>query len=82
MVLDRFDAERFYDLGKRTNGEFEVGWFCNQIIQSFVFQVYLEDDSTASVVFVSDRDHEKHLQGISFATSRTYSPSQGGDRRV
>lgn len=67
MVLDRFDPERFYDIGKPKKSELEVGWLCNQIIHSFVFQIYLEDDATTSVFFTSDRDRGKHLHGISFA---------------
>ena len=66
MVLDRFDLQRFYDLFKPTKSELEVGRLCNQIIHSFVFQIYLEDDDTTSVVFISDRDREKHLYGIRF----------------
>lgn len=66
MLLDRFDPERFYDLQKGTTSELEVGRLCNQIIHSFVFQIYLEEDSTTSVVFVSDLDRGKHLHGIRF----------------
>lgn len=66
MVLDRFDPERFYDLQRPTKSELEVGRLCNQIIHSFVFQIFLEEDSTTSVVFVSDLDRGKHLHGIRF----------------
>ncbi|SDS81133.1 hypothetical protein SAMN04489834_2202 [Microterricola viridarii] len=66
MLLDRFEPERFYDLRKPARTELEVGRLCNQIIHSFVFQIYLEHDSTTSVVFNSDRDRGKHLHGISF----------------
>lgn len=66
-LLDRFDPERFYNIGEPTNSELTIGWLCNQIIHSFVFQIYLEEDSTTSVVFISDRDRGKHLHGISFA---------------
>lgn len=66
MVLDRFDPERLYDLQKATTAELEVGRLCNQIIHSFVFQIYLEVDGTTSVVFVSDHDRGKHLHGIRF----------------
>lgn len=66
MVLDRFDPERFYDLQKGTKAELGVGRLCNQIIHSFVFQIYLEEDATTSVVFVSDHDRGKHLHGIPF----------------
>ena len=68
LVLDRFDPERFYDIGAPTNSELEVGWLCNQIIHSFIFQLYLEDDSTTSALFVSDHDRGKHLHGLPFAT--------------
>ncbi|MAM53249.1 MAG: hypothetical protein CMH35_00070 [Microbacterium sp.] len=66
MVLDRFDPEQFYDLQKGTKTELGVGRLCNQIIHSFVFQIYLEEDATTSVVFVSDHDRGKHLHGIAF----------------
>ncbi|PWC05130.1 hypothetical protein DCE94_02150 [Agromyces badenianii] len=66
MVLDRFDPEQFYDFQKGTKTELGVGRLCNQIIHSFVFQIYLEEDATTSVVFVSDHDRGKHLHGIPF----------------
>lgn len=66
MLLDHFNPEQFYNLNEPMNSELAVGWLCNQVIHSFVFQIYLEDDSTTSVVFTSDRDRGKHLHGISF----------------
>ncbi|WP_062389949.1 hypothetical protein [Demequina iriomotensis] len=66
MVLDRFDPEQFYDLQKGMRNDLEVGRLCNQVIHSFVFQIYLEEDATTSVVFVSDLDRGKHLHGIPF----------------
>jgi len=66
MVLDRFDPERFYDLHQPTRSELEVGRLCNQIIHSFVFQIYLEEDATTSVVFISDLDRGRHLHGVRF----------------
>lgn len=65
MVLDRFSPEMFYDIDHPFSIEISVARLCNQIIHSFVFQIYLEGDST-SVVFVSDLDRDKHLNGISF----------------
>lgn len=66
MVLDRFNPERFYDLQRPTKSELEVRRLCNQIIHSFVFQIFLEEDSTTSVIFVLDLDRGKHLHGIRF----------------
>ena len=66
MALDRFDPERFYDLNKPSKTELDVTKLCNQIIHSFVFQIYLEEDLTTSVLFNSDRDRDKHLHGITF----------------
>lgn len=67
MNLDRFDPERFYELNKPAKTELDVAKLCNQVIHSFVFQIYLEeDDLTTSVLFNSDRDRDKHLHGITF----------------
>lgn len=66
MVLDRFSPADFYDLSGSKKTELNVTSLCNQIIHSFVFQIYLEEDSTTSVVFTSDRDRGKHLHGIAF----------------
>lgn len=65
-VLDRFSPERFYDIERPVNTQLTVGSLCNQIIHSFVFQFYRGADSTTSVLFVSDRDRGKHLNGIRF----------------
>lgn len=64
MHLDHFNPEHFYDMTKPLNAQLEVGKLCNQIIHSFVFQLYLEEDATTSVVFISDRDRDKHLHGV------------------
>ncbi|OUE31172.1 hypothetical protein BFL35_06385 [Clavibacter michiganensis] len=66
MVLDRRDPEQLYSLQRPTKSELEVGWLCRQIIHSLVIQIFLEEDSTTSVIFVSDFDRGKHLRGIRF----------------
>lgn len=66
MLLDRFSPELLYDVNNPVMAELSVARLCNQIIHSFVFQIYLKDDSTTSVVFVSDFDRDRHLNGISF----------------
>lgn len=68
MHLDRFSPESFYDVASPTTDSLSVARLCNQIIHSFVFQICAEEDSTAGVVFVSDRDKHKHLYGMSFQT--------------
>ncbi|MBM6588863.1 hypothetical protein [Brevibacterium sp. RIT 803] len=64
--LDRFSPERFHDIERPVNTQLTVGSLCNQIIHSFVFQLYLEADCTTSVLLVSDRDRGKHFNGIRF----------------
>ena len=66
MTLDRFSPEDFYALEKPTRGEIDVARLCNQIIHSFVFQIFVADDETTSVMFVSDRDRARRLHSISF----------------
>lgn len=68
MVLDRFSPEDFYDVYAPANGELSVARLCNQIIHSFVFHIYEEEDLSTAVVFVSDHDRHRHLYGASFAT--------------
>lgn len=68
MTLDRFSPEDFYALEKPTRGEIDVARLCNQIIHSFVFQIFLTDDETTSVMLVSDRDRGHRLHCISFET--------------
>lgn len=67
MHLDHFEPEQFYDMTSPTQAELEIGKLCNQIIHSFVFQIYLDEESrTTSVVFISDKDRDKHLHGVAF----------------
>ncbi|WEK62094.1 MAG: hypothetical protein P0Y60_04880 [Candidatus Microbacterium colombiense] len=66
MTLDRFTPEDFYDLEKPTRGEINVARLCNQVIHSFVFQIFLAEDETTAVMFVSDRDRARRLHSISF----------------
>jgi hypothetical protein len=66
MLFDHFNPEQFYNLREPTSSELEVATLCNQIIHSFVFQIYLEENGTTSVVFTSDRDRGKRLHGITF----------------
>lgn len=68
MVLDRFSPERFYDIDKPSRGELSVVRLRNQIVHSFVFQIYAEADGTTGVLFVSDHDRHKTLNGIGFAS--------------
>lgn len=68
MTLDRFSPEDFYALEKPMRAEIDVVRLCNQIIHSFVFQIFLADDETTSVMFVSDRDRARRLHSISFET--------------
>lgn len=66
MVLDRFSPEEFYNLDNPTRSQLDVARLCNQIIHSFVFQIFLTDEGTTSVMFVSDRDRARRLHSISF----------------
>lgn len=66
MTLDRFSPEDFYALEKPARGEIDVARLCNQIIHSFVFQIFVADDETTSVMFVSDRDRARRLHSITF----------------
>lgn len=66
MVLDRFSPEEFYNLEKPTRAQLDVAHLCNQIIHSFVFQIFLTDEDTTSVMFVSDRDRARRVHSISF----------------
>lgn len=68
MVLDRFSPEEFYNLEKPTRGQLDVAHLCNQIIHSFVFQIFLTPEDTTSVMLVSDRDRSRRVHSISFET--------------
>lgn len=66
--LDRFSPEEFYGLEKPIRAQIDIAHLCNQIIHSFVFQIFLTDEGTTSVMLVSDRDRARRLHSISFET--------------
>lgn len=63
---DRFSPEDFYDLFSPRNGELTAARLCNEIIHSYVFQIFGEEDDTTAVALVSDYDRSKRLWSISF----------------
>lgn len=56
--IDRWNFSEFYDGERETTAHITVERFCNQIIHSFVFQLFVEEDGATSVAVTSDRGRE------------------------
>jgi len=65
MSLDRSDLAHFYDLDHGRRAELDVGALCNQLIHTFLFQMWDEDDGSTTVAFASDRARSALLYSAS-----------------
>lgn len=65
MSLDRSDLSNFYDLTRGQPAEIDVAFLCNQIIHSFLFQMWDEENGSTTVAFASDRARNSLLYSTS-----------------
>lgn len=59
--LDRWEVAEFFDITKPQKSEVDVATLCNEVVHSFVFQIFLDDSGQTSVAICSDRTRRSHL---------------------